>query len=59
MAAVFALVFLFAFASLGLMVNANTFSFGTAFAVATFAALASGVFYGLLRMARRWENEEL
>jgi hypothetical protein len=60
MAAVFALVFLFAFASIGLMFRANdSFSFGTALALATFAALAAGVFYGLLRMARRWENEEL
>jgi hypothetical protein len=58
MAAVFALVFLFAFASFGLMFGANgSFSFGSAMALATFGALAAGVFYGLLRMARNWENE--
>ena len=58
MAAVFALVFLFAVASTSLFVKSlGAWTFGTAIAAFFFIALASGVFLGLLRMARRWENE--
>ena len=31
--------------------------FASVFALATFLALASGVFIGLFKMSRRWENE--
>jgi hypothetical protein len=58
MAAVFALVFLFALASTALFIKAlGAASFGTIFAGITFLALAAGVFYGLLRMTRKWEAE--
>jgi len=58
MAAVFALVFLFALASTTLFLKAlGTASFGTILAGATFLALAAGVFLGLYRMAKRWEDE--
>jgi hypothetical protein len=58
MAAVFALVFLFALASSILFVKGITLaSFGTLFAGVMFLALASGVFIGLYRMAKRWEDE--
>jgi hypothetical protein len=59
MAAVFALVFLFAFASIGLMLGTigGHLSFATALAGACFAALAIGVFGGLYVMMRRWEDE--
>jgi hypothetical protein len=59
MAAVFALVFLFVIASVGFMWKAaGSFGFGTALAMGLFLALASGVFVGLFRLARTWENEE-
>jgi hypothetical protein len=59
MAAVMALVFLFAFASCGLMVvtAAGSLSVGTVLAVGCFVALATGVFVGTFIQARRWENE--
>lgn len=58
MAAVFALVFLFALASTTLFLKAlGAASFGTLLAGFTFLALASGVFLGLYRMAKGWENE--
>jgi hypothetical protein len=59
MAAVFALVFLFVLASGGLLVKTMLVgaSFASVFALSTFLALASGVFVGLFKMARRWENE--
>ena len=59
MAAVFGLVFLFVLASGGLLLKVLTgdASWTSAFALATFMALAWGVFLGLFRMARRWENE--
>ena len=59
MAAVFALVFLPALAAVGLMVkvSGSTLTFGAVFATACFAAMAAGVFYGLLRMAHHWETE--
>lgn len=59
MAAVFALVFLFVIASIGLLVRvcADGASWGSMLALATFIALAAGVFVGLYRMAKRWERE--
>ena len=59
MAAVFALVFLFVLASGGLLVKTMLVgaSFASIFALATFLALACGVFVGLFRMARKWEEE--
>lgn len=58
MAAVFALVFLFALASTSLFLKSlGAASFGTMFAGLTFLALASGVFLGLYRMAKGWERE--
>ena len=60
MAAVFALVFLFALASTTLFLKGlGVVSFGTVLAGVTFLALASGVFLGLYRMSRRWEDEVL
>jgi hypothetical protein len=58
MAAVFALVFLFALASTTLFLKGlGVVSFGTILAGVTFLALASGVFLGLYRMAKRWEGD--
>ena len=59
MAAVFALVFMFVISSIGLLVRvcADGASWGSTLALATFIALASGVFVGLYRLARRWEGE--
>lgn len=58
MAAVFALVFLFALASTTLFLKAlGDADFGSILAGATFLALAAGVFLGLYRMAKRWEGE--
>lgn len=60
MAAVFALIFLFVCASIGFMVKAlpDTWSFGTVAMLVTFIAMASGIFIGLFKLARRWEDEE-
>jgi hypothetical protein len=56
MAAVMALVFLFALASVGALLG--TFGgAGSALAALTFTLLACGVVFGLLKMARGWENE--
>jgi cytochrome c biogenesis protein CcdA len=59
MAAVFALVFLPALAAAGFMfkVVQGDLSFATAMAGMIFIALAGGTFFGLFRMARKWENE--
>jgi hypothetical protein len=59
MAAVFALVFLFVLASGGLLFKTmlSGASFGSIFALATFLVLASGMFVGLFKMVRGWENE--
>jgi hypothetical protein len=59
MAAVFALIFLFVIASIGFMLKAlpAALSFGTVLAAVCFVALAAGVFVGLFRLARRWEDE--
>ena len=57
MAAVFALVFLFALASTTLFLKSlGSASFGTVLAGVMFLALASGVFLGLYRMVKRWEG---
>ena len=58
MAAVFALVFLFVLASGGLLVKTMLAgaSFASIFALATFLALAWGVFLGLFKLARKWEG---
>jgi hypothetical protein len=59
MAAVMALVFLFALASVGLMLKMAIagWSLATGMAIAVFVALAIGVVAGALVQARRWENE--
>ena len=58
MAAVFALIFIPALAAVGLMVKANGGgSLGATFAIVCFTMLAAGVFVGLFRMARQWEDE--
>lgn len=58
MAAVFALVFLFALTATILFVKTlGTLTFGSALAGALFVALATGVFVGLFRLARQWEHE--
>lgn len=59
MAAVFALVFLFVLASGGLLVKTilSDASFASIFALATFLAMAWGVFIGLLKQAREWEGD--
>ncbi len=59
MAAVFALVFLFAFASVMLVIKviASGATFGTVLAGVCFSALAIGVVYALFKMARGWEGE--
>jgi hypothetical protein len=59
MAAVFALVFLFVLASGGLLVKTMLVgaSFASIFALATFLALAWGVFFGLYKLARGWESD--
>ena len=59
MAAVMALVFLFALASSALMIVINgTLSFGVVGAVICFTVLASGVTVGLLRLVHDWEGDE-
>ena len=60
MAAVFALVFLFVIASVGMMVkiSGGSLDFGTTMATVSFVTIAFGVFFGLFKMARRWEEEE-
>lgn len=58
MAAVFALVFLFALASTVLFVKTlGTLTLTTALAGLFFVALAAGVFVGLFRLAKQWEHE--
>jgi hypothetical protein len=58
MAAVFALVFLFALASTTLFLKGLAeANFGTIMAGFTFLALSGGVFLALLRMSKRWEGD--
>ena len=58
MAAVLALVFLFVLASVGLLLKVFLGgSIAGAFAMLIFVAMAAGVFLGLFKMARTWENE--
>ena len=58
MAAVFALVFLFVLAAGGLLIKTMLAgaSFASVFALVTFLALAWGVFFGLFKLARKWEG---
>lgn len=58
MAAIFALILVPAIAAVGFMVLSNgELSFGVSMATLCFAMLASGIFLGLLRLARQWEDE--
>lgn len=58
MAAVFALVFLPVIAAVGFMARSDsTLDARTAMALAVFIPMAFGVFYGALRMAKRWEEQ--
>lgn len=59
MAAVFALVFLPVLACVALFAKMlrGDVSFSTGLASMCFIALATGVFYGLYRMAKHWEGE--
>ena len=59
MAAVMALVFLFALASVGLMLKiaAGGLSVATGLAMFCFVALAVGVFVGTFVQAKHWEND--
>ncbi len=59
MAAVLALVFLFVLASIALLfkVFVGGASLVGIFAMVTFVLLASGVFIGLFKMSKRWEDE--
>lgn len=60
MAAVFALVFVPGLAAVLFMLGGNQgqLSFGSAFAATVFVALAAGIFTGLLRLTRQWEDEK-
>ncbi len=54
------LVFLFALASVGFMLAGaahGALTFGTALALGSFVALATGVFVALMRMAKHWEDD--
>jgi hypothetical protein len=59
MAAVFALVFLFVLAAGTVLAKVfiGDGSLSSVFALVTFLALAWGVFFGLFKMSRGWENE--
>jgi hypothetical protein len=58
MAAVMALIFVPAIAAIGFMVMSNLGTSPAATAAALiFAMLAMGIFAGLFKLARRWENE--
>jgi hypothetical protein len=53
-------VFVPALASIALMLATarGELGFGTAMAMISFVMLASGVFYGLLRLTRQWEETD-
>lgn len=59
MATVFALIFLPALAAIGLMALTTTGDTGLAsyFALTCFVLLTSGMFVGLYKMMKRWEDE--
>ncbi|MGN6104888.1 MAG: hypothetical protein ACTHU0_07285 [Kofleriaceae bacterium] len=60
MAAVFALVFMFALASTALFVKAlGAFTLSSVCIGVLFGALAAGVFLGLYNMVKGWEEEPL
>jgi len=56
MAAVFVLVFLFALASVGIVVSIVGTSIAGIAMATLFIAMASGVFLGLYRLAKEWEG---
>ncbi len=56
MAAVMALVFLPALASVGFMVKSGATDASSVFAVMMFSAMAAGVFVGALRVAKQAEG---
>ena len=60
MAAVFALIFVPGLAAVLFMLGTNQgqLSFATAAAATVFVALATGIFMGLLRLSRTWEDEK-
>ncbi len=61
MAAVFALVFLFALASAGLLFRVfmgGDASLGSVLGYLTFFAMTTGVFLGLYKMMKGWEGPE-
>lgn len=59
MAAVLALVFLFVVASIGFMLKSlhGGLTFGSVAMVMTFGSLSVGLFLGLFKLARGWEEE--
>lgn len=57
MAAIMALIFVPALAAVGLMVMTNLGTPAAVLAATTFALLAGGLFGGLFKLARTWENE--
>lgn len=57
MAAVFCFVFLFALAAVALLLQPMLSSVAGIAALTVFAAMAAGVFLGLFKMTRRWEDE--
>ena len=60
MAAVFALILLPALAAVGFILKMDEgSSFGVTLAKLCFVSMAMGLFYGVLRMARGWEDEAL
>lgn len=61
MAAIFALVFVPALFGVLFMVGLarDGMSWSTGVATAIFVALAAGLFTGLFRLTRQWEDEEL
>lgn len=59
MAAIMALIFVPALAAVGIMVMGNLETPAAIFAALTFSLLAFGVFGGLFKLARGWENEVL
>lgn len=57
MAAIMALIFVPVLAAVGLMVMSNLGTTAAIMAALTFGLLAFGVFGGLFKMARGWEDE--
>jgi len=59
MAAIMALIFVPALAAVGLMVMSNLGTPAAILAAMTFTLLAAGLFGGLFKLARTWEEEAL